>query len=285
MKLLWSLDDDWTAIPDWNPAKLPERGLAVFDMMCKMADALIVSTDSLREVMLPVVDCPVYSAPNLIDLAEFPNKPNRRTGNVYDFVQQLPVRVMWSGSVTHAGDIEQIIEPIDILLQRLTPEDVQIVFMGVMPPVPLLRKYLHKGVTYQPQVSFETYRKVMAVMRPDVILAPLSPVAFNESKSSLRILESWGMMAVPIASDFGPYQIIDQNINGLKIKDDYEWVEAMEMVCRYHTHRFSMAISGRLRLEAQYNWDRFECRKAWNEAFASILDCPVPSGNVTSAAV
>ena len=285
MKLLWSLDDDWYSIPDWNPAKLIEDAETIREFMCGMADAVLVTEEHLSGVMLKHIrrDAPLLEAPNLVDLSEFPAKPPKFDDKGYSFMQRLPVRVVWSGSATHREDIEQMIRPLDTLLSRLGPDEVQVIFVGEMPPAPLLRKYLHKGVLYHPPVTFEAYRKAMESIRPDVILCPLAPVDFNRSKSNLRVIESWGMIAVPVASDFGPYTCIHDGVDGFKPKDEYEWSEVLELICRDHQRRFAMAITGRLRCEAEYSWENPACRRKWNETFAMLLGCPVPeSGKFTS---
>ena len=270
-KLLWSIDDDWTSIPDWNPAKPNPDTLARYDACRMIADTLMVSTDELAEVMRKEVGCPVYSAPNLIDLTEFPSKFAHDGESYIVPPARFPIKVAWSGSQTHRGDIEEMEPYLHRVMEHLGPDEISLIFIGVMPPASLLKRYLHRGVVYQPQVSFAAYRQLMASIRPDVFLAPLAPVRFNESKSSLRVLESWAMNACPVASDFGPYRVVRHGIDGYKCDDEYGWFNALVEAVRDHSKRLNMALTGRLRLEAEFAWQSEKARQPWVEAFSEIL--------------
>lgn len=271
-KILWSIDDDFTTIPDWNPAKPNEDALACFEIAKRNSDMILCSTEHLRTTFSNrrEVHCPVVVAPNLMDLSIFPT-PEYEQGNPSKAVT-LPVRIVWVGGKTHKGDVE-ILEPvIRRILSKFGPERAYFVFMGLTPPPNLMRDYLYRGLLWQPPVPFAQYRKTANSINPDIWLAPQAPIEFNKSKSSLRVMEGWCMDSAVVASAWGEYNCIHHGYDGLTCSTEDDWFEALNELILDHEKRIQMAADGRQRIKAKYNWLERSCREPWLNLFRTMRD-------------
>lgn len=271
-KFLWSLDDDHPAIPPWNPSHMNEEAQNSWHLAKLLADFILVSTPALADTFGG--DPRVLVTPNLVDLAEFPAIPANR-------VVELPVRVCWVGSYTHRGDVEVMEAAVSAILKRFDRREVAVVWMGQPPPNDLMRDWLNRGLSYQPGVPFSTYHRTLGSLKPDVYLCPLAEVDFNLSKSNLRIMEAWTLGAVPVASPVGEYCEIRHGIDGLLADTTEKWVAAVSRLVTDHQFRLSLALSGRKRVETDYNWLRPECRVPWVESFVRMTENEVPAAVVS----
>lgn len=281
-KFVWSVDDDWLSIPEWNPANPGDSGLCVYDVMKELADYVVVSTPYLAETFKELGD-KVLIAPNLLDLSLYPQVPfnyftdnDGRSGKQYEIKIQQPVRVVWSGSETHRGDIEEITDPLDRFLDGYCGVGVQqkatVMFVGMFPHGSIVRKYLHKGLFYQAMVPFASYHSLISSTQPAVCLAPLTKIPFNRGKSNLRILESWALCAAPVATSWGEYSTtINHRQDGMISGTIEQFYSDLEEVVNDHELRVSLASHGRMQVEMQYNWDREECKSQWYNVFDRIL--------------
>lgn len=273
-KFVWSVDDDWKTIPDWNPAKPTEDQLALYDLLKQMADWVMTSTPHLASTFDDIKH-KVVCAPNLLDLARFPQVQHQvddKTGlKHYNMEVSLPVRIVWSGGITHKNDMEVMTDTLERVLGTYNPSQVIVVFQGMAPPPRLLRKYLHRGLFHQPAVPFAAYQNILNSINPHIYLAPLAPVEFNLSKSNLRVIEGWALMATPLASDWGEYRCIQSGEDGRLADTPDEWWTGLNRLIKDHEYRLQLAANGRQRVEAQYSWDNPRCRQPWNEAFTKIL--------------
>jgi len=281
-KFVWSLDDDWQNIPDWNPAKPNDIGLSCYDIMKEIADWIVVSTPYLANSFSDVKD-KVLVAPNLLDLSMFPDvhsevfdAPNGTKGKRYAIEVKLPVRVVWVGSETHKGDVEEINPVLDEFLGRYcgvgVNQQATVLFSGMMPHGDLVRKYLHKGLFYQGMVPFASYHSIVSSLQPHVYLAPLANIPFNLGKSNLRVIEGWAMCAPSVASNVGEYgSTINHTVDGCIASNTQEFYNHLVNVVTNHEYRVSLASHGRMKVEMQYNWLREECRREWYNVFDKIL--------------
>lgn len=267
-KILWSVDDDWKTIPDWNPAKLTPLGENIHHLMFELADAVLCSTPCLASTYNNF-DGPVYVAPNLLEVDRFPRPP--QTLEV-----QPPVRVVWVGGVTHEGDTEFLAEPLDMLLRKLGQDKVAVVFFGAQPPGGLVRDHLHRGLFYQQGVPFASYQQILNSIKPDIYLCPLADIEFNKSKSAIRVMEGWSLMACPVASPVGEYNLVKSGTDGRYANSDGEWVSVLSRLVTDHEYRLTMAVAGRVRVESEFDWQVASCRRPWLEAFSGIMgvECP-----------
>lgn len=275
-RIVWGVDDDWLTIPDWNPAKPRELGLVVYDIMKHLANHILVSTPHLASTFADVSE-KVLVAPNLLDIDKFPQPPVKYDGNTgepyYAITPNSKVRVMWSGGSTHSGDLDEMTDALDRIMDRYTADQCVVLFQGMMPPSKLLRKYLYRGkLWHQPSVPFSGHQQIINSMDPHVYLAPLAPVEFNKSKSALRIMEGWALCACPVATDFGEYgATVVPGKDGRLVTGTESWYSALKRVIDDPEYRVTMAMTGRGRVENEYNWALPQCRTQWAAAFDTIL--------------
>lgn len=275
-KFVWGLDDDWTSIPDWNPAKPSEDGLAIHMALKEMSDYILVSTPYLGSTLADVSH-KVLVAPNLIDTGHYPPVPSVEfedkggVGRAYQIAPRLPVRIVWVGSDTHQGDTDVVTDCLDRFLSNYSADRAVVIFQGMAPNGKLVRKYLHRNLYHQPPVPFPAYQKVLNSIEPHIYLCPLATIPFNESKSNLRIMEAWALAAAPVATEWGEYKCIRNGIDGRLVGDPEAWYSALTRLVNDHETRISMAVHGRVRVETEYNWQSEQCRKPWITAFSKIL--------------
>ncbi len=278
-KFIWSVDDDWLTIPDWNPAKPSETGLAMYEIASKLADYIITSTPYLQSTFSKITDKPVFCAPNLMDLSVFPEIPYKQGSDgrrEYDLSVDLPVRITWAGGFTHKEDISIMEDALIQVIDKFGRDKVCVIFYGMAPPSKLLTKKLHQGLIHQPSVPYPAYQQILNTTKPNIYLAPLAKVEFNLSKSNLRIMEGWGLGAVPVATPWGEYECINSGHDGRYANTTEEWVSVLNRLVSDHEYRLSLAIAGYERVQRDFNWRSAKCQKPWKELFAKIFETPVP---------
>lgn len=274
VKLCWSLDDDLAAIPDWNPAKIGEDGMVVFDMMARAANAVIVSTPELGRVLRDrhFIKDPMFTCPNLLDLSTFPESPFDNA-SFADLTVKWPIRFVWAGSATHKGDVKVIEDALIRLLDKHGKDVAHVIFAGSPPPGELLRRYLHQGCLSAPSVPFNQYRKMANSLEPDVWLAPLADIPFNLSKSHLRVMEGWALGACVVASDVGEYNRIRQAEDGFVAGSDPDvWFNILDRLVMDHQTRVQVSANGRSRALHQCDWRLQSNRRPWLDALKAISE-------------
>lgn len=269
-RFLWSLDDDFTSIPDWNPAKPGEEGLVSHYLCRELADWILCSTPALAKTF-DGVRAKVLTAPNLIDLSNFKEMPDHISS------VQLPVRVCWVGGRTHKEDVTPLIPVIDKILHKYGQEKVSFVWMGMQPPPLLLQKWMHRGFLYQPSLILQQYIQRIGTLDADVYLCPLADIPFNHSKSNLRVMEGWSLMAAPVVSPVGEYNCVASGKDGRYAATEEEWLSALTRLVTDHEYRVDLGAAGRRRVEKEYCWQSATARRPWYEAFSQILGVPCPS--------
>jgi hypothetical protein len=272
-KFVWSLDDDWKTIPAWNPANPGETGMATYTVMKELADVILTSTPHLASTFSDVAH-KVVCAPNLLDLTKFPDPPKVELENgqrVIRVTPKPPIRVVWAGGPTHVGDMEPMTGVLDEFLTDFCHTGKAVViYFGASPHPRLIRKHLGRGLFHQPGVTFTNYQKMLNSIDPHVYLAPLAEIPFNESKSNLRLMESWALCAAPIATDWGEYSCVANGIDGRLVTTPDQWRSALKRLVEDHEYRVSMAASGRSRAEICYDWNNPQCREPWNRVFERL---------------
>ncbi len=272
-KFVWSVDDDWLTVPEWNPARPGAASFASYHVLKEMSHHIVCSTDHLASTFADVSH-KVHVCPNLLNVSLFPPMETREDEKgTYPVMQppRGPVRIVWSGGGTHQKDLEELTEPLDQLLSKYGGDKCVVMFNGMAPPPKIMTKHLHRGLFHQPSVPFATYQKILNSMEPHIYLAPQAPVPFNLSKSNLRVMESWALRAVPVASPWGEYNCIENGKDGRLVQDAESWYSALVRLVTDHESRIQMALRGYVRVDSQYNWNRESCRKPWDEMFATIF--------------
>ena len=228
-KFIVSLDDDVYNVQDWNPAKpsYTDEALVTLDWMLSKCHAVVVSTDYLEYAIKEKTKSPIYVLSNLID-ASLWNKHERDIPNER-------VRIVWPGSVNHSGDLLEIVDAVETLIEEYD-EKIQFLFWGDLPEefseyvrirgsnlaafVPKA-KYRNK-VGLIEMVPLDDYPQTFIDIQPDICIAPLEESTFNLSKSHIKWLESTLAGGAFVCSNLPPYRFT----TGLRVNPGHRqtWV-------------------------------------------------------------
>lgn len=242
-KLVFELDDDpWSlqherdnpAAHTWGPL------LGNVERNLQVSDAVTVSTWQLAEVVSEFTSAPVHVVPNAV-----PDHIVWEPRLVVDTVRTLG----WQGSPTHNGDWAedsaartvvrwlQRHQPVELKLLGGQPQPLQragIALKSVLPPTPDLEEH---------------YRRIRAMF--DVSLAPLRRSTFNRSKSDIRLLESAALGIPWVATDFGPYAVETDALDGamvarggLRVRSSAEWPAALDLMVAGSRDRQAFSEAG-----------------------------------------
>jgi glycosyltransferase involved in cell wall biosynthesis len=290
---VWSVDDDWLSIPDWNPAHPGLPGWAMYQLMKGTADYVLTSTPALWSTFTGADAYPVENrrnyprvlcAPNLMDLHGFPDPPPVVTdpdgkNPRFDLPpSRVPVKVVWSGGPTHKGDTAVLDDVLCRVLEKFGMGRVTVVFVGQQPPPKLLKNFTNRGLVHQPGTHFAGYQSLINSVHPDIYLCPLAPIEFNRSKSAIRVFEGWALRAAPVATDWGEYAVVRNGVDGRLVApgDDEGWFSALDRLIRDPGERVRLAVNGYCRVTHEFNWQNPRCLAPWVAAFNTITGASVP---------
>ena len=199
-RLIWSIDDDFWHLPDWNPAK-HYTDMDVVNWLKESANEIWTSTDRLQEVVGRGV-----VLPNLIDTSYFP---------VAERVVNDPLRILWQGSAYHEPDMELVSHVFGKLLRKYG-DKIQCLYFGSMPTcdgewirIPgsnvarLVPKV--KGIGLVEPVVIEQFGSTLVAINADIGLCALTDEEFSHSKSNLKWLEYSMCGTATVSSDITPY--------------------------------------------------------------------------------
>lgn len=260
--LVWCLDDHILDLPPWHEKRITDEERGMWFVQRELADLIVVSTPALAAT----VDRPAKTlvAPNLSELGRY----SPFTGPA-PLAEGEKVRVLWTGSDSHLGDLRLIDGAVDRLLRKYGPERVEFYFVGAGPENSL-RDWWGRGVRLVDWAPLEHYWNLLAQVRPHLSLAPLVDHPFNRCRSSLRVLEAWATWSPVVASPTGEYRLIESGTDGLFAETEDEWVGQVGRLIEDQTLRHSLARSGRERVERDHCWERAECRGEWHRVVERI---------------
>lgn len=250
-KIVYELDDDFWHLPVKNPAYryYQAEGLARVNRFIRAADLVTVSTAPLKRVIDGMHDNVVVMAnavdPDLIDTIVASHRPEPPR-------HQETVRIGWSGSCFHEGDLDCAIDALIAIAQR---PDVRLVFFGWVPER-IKREVSPDRLETHPFVPTNNYYHALAALRLDIGLAPLFDNRFNAAKSNLKYLE-YSMFNVPtVASPVYPYTAtITDGENGVLVKKNrhQEWLKQLTRLVEDRVERERLARNAYATVKAQFH--------------------------------
>lgn len=270
-KVIWQTDDDLWNIPSWNPAskRVFEADRAIIHKLAYGAERIVVSTEHLKSL----IEYPekISVLPNLVDLSFFPmNKQQRKPYTT----------ILWAGSPTHERDLQEVVEPIQRILEEFT--DVRVVFWGYAPteladffrPPGDRHAWLvpkSKQVVFMDWAEGRLYFEALNRMTPDIALGPLHDSKFNYSKSSIKSLEMIAAGAAFIGTDLPPYQWIENGVTGMLVPpgDRQGWYDALKKLIVDVQFRKQLNICGQTVVRAKYCWQSTG-RDVWTNFFTGL---------------
>jgi len=174
--VVYETDDLLTELPATNPHVALGRECAPWiERVIRAARAVTVSTPELARNVAPLAR-DLHVLPNLVDLRLFP----------FRIRDGAPLTVGYSGTPTHAADLERI-EPALWRVAERFGSRVRFWFQGCITPG-LAR--LPGAVHVEMQGSYSAYARLLADSPLDLALAPLSDHRFNRAKSARWSIDS-----------------------------------------------------------------------------------------------
>jgi glycosyltransferase involved in cell wall biosynthesis len=268
-RICWELDDDIWHIPTWNPASkaYTEAVIESCDRMADLADMICVSTPVLAQV----VDRPgkTVVTPNLIDVSQWPERKG---------FSNFPLRILWAGSAHHKQDLEEIVEPLERVLD--VNWNVRVFFFGAMPErmgewVRLKNSLVEMMVPKSGRVGFiehvvlEDYIPTLMALRPDIALCPLCDHEFNNSKSGIKFMEMAMAGSAVIATSLPPYQYDGPFGRLVAPGDPKGWFESLRELIEDAYTRNRLAVAGRRKVVEDHSWQS-PAKERWLEFFRRL---------------
>lgn len=227
MKIVYELDDDVWNIPKTNPAHNTfETKKHEVDDLCREADAVIVSTEPLAELIRGIknFDKPVYVCPNAVNKEMFKPRPRKSER----------LRIGWSGGANHYEDLDMVLDYIveldkkydfDFVIQGLSGSPLEAEMFNkrmslkrgqiddkatkkhINTALSVHEKLLKlKNFYHVPFYPPEMYPQVLTSLDLDIGIAFTTEAKFNRSKSAIKFYEYASVGTTTIASNLLPYK-------------------------------------------------------------------------------
>lgn len=266
LPLLIEIDDDVWHIGKHNPAYGYWQQRAVRDLFLSAldrADAILVSTPALAEqVRAHTGRADAVVAYNHLNDAVWGDDVLRHYTRKPDPLGRVVIG--WQGSPTHEQDFGVVVGALRRVLDAY-PHAVLRLFGSV--PSCVRGTIIPQRFEYAKGVPFEAYPLMLKGMQFDIMLAPLAPSVFNESKSNIRWLEASALSLPTVASDVGPYRIITHGETGLVARTEDEWVEHLSALIESEDLRRRIGAAAFETVWRDWGHDRVE---VWADALKRV---------------
>jgi glycosyltransferase involved in cell wall biosynthesis len=264
--LVYSIDDNLLDL-----AGIPTESRMVVRYFCRTANAILVSTDYLRQ-RLQHLNQMIFVLPNAIDERLFTQdgarlQPGRNstTAKVIGFM----------GTLTHDADLMMALQALRRTLRKhIGRLEVQLIgaisnhaviaaFQGL--PVHLLHIEPH-DVAY---LNFVLWMRKNLVW--DIGIAPLENTRFTRGKSDIKFLDYSALGITGIYSRVPCYESTVQHLeNGCLVENTpAAWGEALEMLLEDQSLRLRLATAAQDYVFSTRTLQH--CAKGWREAILSVV--------------
>lgn len=233
-----------------------KRYYAHIDIL-SVANRITTTTRTLRDNMLE------YSAR---DVSAFDINPNAINFDVFKpFDKRIrphnKVRIGWAASDSHIVEGRFIMRVMKKLREKRS--DFEFVILGNMEKFRVIAQDM--PVEWHEFTALEVYPLKLASLEFDIGLIPLENHSFNVSKSALKWSEYSALKIPSVVSDLAPYECVRDGIDGLKAKNEDEFVEKVEALLDSEALRREIAQNAFERNYADFNIDKV-CYK-WLDSF------------------
>ena len=213
-------------------------------------DGMIVSTDYLRDCYSGMVDVPVRTVHNAVDIDRL---EKMRSTHVFD-----NVRILWQGGPSHYEDLLMLVNP----LARIKDEygrRVKITLYGFDG-----KRRDRDGKWHIADIPFDHFAPGdgiddfftrMGDMGQHIGLCPLVDDEFNLAKSNLKWLDYSSFGMATIASNVGPYRAsITHDVDGLLVDNtDDAWYAALKTLIDNAQKRELLSAAAQASVRRSYN--------------------------------
>jgi glycosyltransferase involved in cell wall biosynthesis len=197
-RVLIGIDDDYWHTSPWHPIGPRLDSLMRLEVLLAAADGLVVTTRPIRDIVTRF-NANVAIVPNGVDVGVMPAPRWPRGGRA--------TRVGWSGWIGHHGDTAILEGP----LRALFAKDPRVMFVvaGETPVWAASEPRVENDPRLLPPLAH--YRR-LARLQLDVCVIPLVEHPWNESRSTLKALETAALGIPMIVSDVGPYRTVPDDV-------------------------------------------------------------------------
>lgn len=220
------------------------------------ADLVTVTTPKLAEYARQYND-KVAVLPNMIDTRawwKLPLKPN------------TPLRIGWSGGMSHYIDWLSIQEPLNELMAKydFTLVSIGSAYQGILRP-----EFRHR-LEIRPWVPFHAHSYRMMAMALDIAIIPLADITFNDYKSAVKWYEFSAMSVPAVVANKTPYkEEITDGVTACAYNNPQEFYTKLEALILNAELRETIGNNARSWVVA--NRDAKTNAALWPEAYRAIL--------------
>jgi glycosyltransferase involved in cell wall biosynthesis len=240
--VIYEVDDLLTNLPDGNNLRFWAGETAeLLPWLLPKVTAITVSTPSLAQVF-SAFNPSVHVVPNAVDSRLF------RSDNL---VSNGPVVIGFTGTPTHAADLERIEEVLFRVADRYGNK-VAFTFMGYATD----RFSSLPGFRFMEfQRAYESYGKALSSSGIDIAVVPLQDNRFNSCKSNIKWLEYSACGIAGIYADLPPYNTsVEHGVSGVLVDDDPDkWFQAICLLVDHPQLRTRIAQQAKREVLSKYS--------------------------------
>lgn len=256
MKFIIDLDDNIFDLSPYNPVRdvyesdpmrMAQLKQTLFD-----CPGISVTNGHLKDVMRKFRDRPkekeaINVLPNAIDLEYYKPTPH---------IEDDVVTIGYQGGATHYADL--LHSPFGVAISYILGKYAGRVKFDMFG---FISESEFEGLPgYERELcatDFPGYVEALRVKAPkwDIGVAPLEDIEFNLSKSNIKWME-YGAYGIPtIATDYGPYKMINDGKNGFKVTNTKQWIDALELLINNHEKRHEIGEAARREISAHWTME------------------------------
>lgn len=260
---IYEIDDLIFELPEGHPDRMTSyysEGLVPMLTALNKADLVTTSTDALANYIKPF-NPNIQVLPNyLIDSLWELKPPQKQEDN------KNTVVVGYVGGHTHYPDLE-LITPGLMSILDLYGNRISFKLFGVDPPGKLLAS--SQVNSFPPIDNYCEFVTFMKGQEIDILLAPLVPSTFNQSKSTIKYLE-YSALGIPAVYSQGlPYDsVVRHGENGLLAYSQNDWVHCIRTLVESPDLRYQIAKNAQKNVKQE--WLLSQHGSQWGDIYRDI---------------
>ncbi|MCR4301937.1 MAG: glycosyltransferase family 4 protein, partial [Sulfuricaulis sp.] len=228
-----------------------------FIEIIRSVSCVTVTTEPLAKIYRRMNDN-VRVIPNSLDFGVWEKPPIQRVGD--------EVRLLYTGAANHQEDW-MFVSTVLADLQKVYPQ-LKIVLVG-MDWNNIKNGIDYKRVEVAPWTDIEAYPYLLQTLCCDIGIAPVSKIAFNECRSSIKWCEYSALKMATVATNYGPYKRdMQDGVTGLLVEEKADWKAALSRLIEDAPYRKQLSEQAFKHCKANYDLDYVVDQ--WMSAFISV---------------
>ena len=169
--------------------------------------------------------------PNALDLHHWLKEPKKNLGDT--------VRILWAGSTSHVGDLNQARPVIKRILDKYPQAKFVYIGMGGAATDDLYAQFIYGEDFFADipkdrresvlPVSGHVWPYILSSLQADIAIAPLEKNHFNKHKSQCKYLE-YAINEIPGVYSRHHYTDVQDGVTGLLADTEDEWVDKLSIL-------------------------------------------------------